>query len=415
MTSSSTFEPEESMAEPLGSPNEIVVIPDTEHDRYATFGFLTWWDQQKMRDATVLVAGAGALGNEVLKNLALTGIGRLLIVDFDLVEAANLSRSVLFRNGDRGRSKAAVAAAAVRALNPDVATCALHGDLTRDLGLGVFRHVDAVVGCLDNREARLFVNRACCKLGKPWVDGALHEMLGEARVFWPGRGACYECTLGPADYQAMNMRYSCTSLARDLVIEGKVATTPTIASIIGGVQAQETLKLLHGLPVDPGRALVFNGLTNETYTTTYPFHDDCLSHVSCAPIVECPDLRSATTSVGEMLERVRRQLGADAVLELGFDLLVDFDCANDHPSAPVLQPVSQVAESAARCPVCGALRWPRQTHRIRGDETFLHQTLQEIGVPPMDVLCGHSGTDSRCFELTGDYGAVFDFRTEREE
>jgi adenylyltransferase/sulfurtransferase len=403
------------MAEPLAAPEEpLLVIPDTEHDRYATFGFLAWWDQQKVRDATVLVAGAGALGNEVLKNLALTGVGRILVIDFDCVEAANLSRSVLFRDHDRGRQKASVAAEAVRAINPDVSICAIHGDLTRDLGIGVFRHVDAVVGCLDNREARLFINRACYKLGKPWVDGALHEMLGEARVFWPGQGACYECTLGPADYQAMSLRYSCTSLARNLVVEGKIATTPTIASIIGGIQSQEVLKLLHGLAVEPGRGLVFNGLTNETYTVTYPHHADCLSHVAYTPILECPELRSATTSVREMLAEIRRCLGPDATLELDFDLLIDFDCVNGHPSAPVLRPVSQVSEAAAQCPVCGALRWPRQTHVIRGDQPFLDRPLREIGIPPLEVLCGRAGDDYCFFELTGDYGQVFNF-VSREE
>ncbi len=156
----------------------VLVVPDTEHDRYATFGFLGWWDQRLLAEATVLVAGAGALGNEVLKNLALSGVGRLLVVDFDTIEAANLSRSVLFSDGDRGQNKAEVAARAVRRINPDVAVRAIAGDLTRVLGGGVFRHVNAVVGCLDNREARLFLNRACLKVGKPWVDGAIHEMLG---------------------------------------------------------------------------------------------------------------------------------------------------------------------------------------------------------------------------------------------
>jgi molybdopterin/thiamine biosynthesis adenylyltransferase len=387
---------------------DVLVIPDVEHDRYATFGFLGWWDRRRVAEATVLVAGAGALGNEVLKNLALCGVGRLLVVDFDAVESANLSRSVLFREADRGRNKAEVAAEAVRRLNPDVAVRVIAGDLTRAVGGGVFRHVDAVVGCLDNREARLFLNRACLRVGKPWVDGAIHEMLGEARVFARGRGGCYECTLVRADYEAMNVRYSCSSLARDLVLEGKVATTPTIASIIAGIEAQEVLKLLHGLAVDPGKGLVFNGLTNEAYTVTYPFKESCFSHQSCGDVEECPGL-SASSTVAGTLAHMRGRLGEDAFLELELDLLVDFECANGHPSPPVLEPVTRVPESAARCPDCGSLRWPRQTHVLDGSEPYQDRTLADLGIPPFGLVCGRTPRGGiRYFELTGDYPRFFD-------
>lgn len=403
------------MPEPSEIDDLILVVPDTEHDRYATFGFIGWWDQRRIAEAVVLVAGAGALGNEVLKNLALSGVGRILIVDFDTVEVANLSRSVFFGEEDQGQGKADVAARAVRRINPDVAIRAITGDLTRDLGAGVFRHVDAIVGCLDNREARLFLNRAAFKIGKPWVDGAIHEMLGEARVFWPGRGGCYECTLVPADFKAMSLRYSCSSLARQMVLEGKVATTPTIASIIGGIEAQETLKILHGLEVDPGKGLVFNGLTNETYTVTYPYHQNCLSHQSCGTVEECADLTVSST-VAEVLERLRSRLGEGAVWVLDFDLLVEFECVHGHPAPLVLRPVSQVVESAAPCPVCGSLRWPRQTHKVRGDEPFLDRQLSDLGVPPLSLLCGRgAGGEIRYFELTGDYPQVFDFHTGSKE
>ncbi|MBI4708275.1 MAG: ThiF family adenylyltransferase [Candidatus Omnitrophica bacterium] len=92
------------------SNEKVIKITDTATDRYATFGFISWWDQEKIRNAKVMVAGAGALGNEVLKNLALMGIGHIFIVDFDTIEAANLTRSILFKEKDNGRKKAEVAA-----------------------------------------------------------------------------------------------------------------------------------------------------------------------------------------------------------------------------------------------------------------------------------------------------------------
>jgi adenylyltransferase/sulfurtransferase len=391
---------------PAGRP---LVVPDTDHDRYASFGFMSWWDQRKVREATVLIAGAGALGNEVVKNLALVGVGQLLIVDFDTVEAANLGRSVLFRDSDRGHKKAETAAAAARRLNPDVATGWLDGDLTRQVGLGLFRRADVVVSCLDNREARLALNRSCYRVGRPWVDGALHEMLGEVRVFWPGRGACYECTLGPADYRAIDLRYSCSALARDRLLEGKLATTTAIAAIIGGAQAQEVLKILHGLPVQPGAGVVWNGLTNDVYGITYPVDAECPSHHAYGPILECPGLRAGTTTAAQMLAHVRHAMGSAAVLELDHDLLVGFDCVAGHTFEEAAGPAAAVTESAAVCPACGRSRWPRLAHRLCGDEPYLGRPLAELGVPPLHVLAGRSGDHRQYFELTGDGEALWKF------
>ena len=148
-----------------------------------------------MEKAKILVVGAGALGNEVVKNLALMGVGYIYIIDFDTIEAANLSRSPLFREGDNGREKAEVAAARAKEINPDIHVQYLHGDVTTQIGLGVIRRMDVIIGCLDNREARLAVNRYAYWMNKPWVDGAIQELLGLVRVFVPGQGACFEVRL----------------------------------------------------------------------------------------------------------------------------------------------------------------------------------------------------------------------------
>ena len=129
--------------------------------------------------------------------------------------------------------------------------------------------MDVIIGCLDNREARLAVNRFCYWVNKPWVDGAIQELLGLMRVFEPGEGACYECTLTEQALRDLSLRYSCPLLARQNVLLGKVPTTPTIASIIGGMQSQEALKLIHNMPVEPGKVMHFNGMVNEMHTTAY--------------------------------------------------------------------------------------------------------------------------------------------------
>src|SRR5277367_6713270 len=96
------------------------VEPDAEEDRFARFRLISWWDQERLAGARVLVIGAGALGNEILKNLALLGIGRVFIADRDRVENSNLSRSILFRERDCGRPKAEVAAERAAEIYPGI-------------------------------------------------------------------------------------------------------------------------------------------------------------------------------------------------------------------------------------------------------------------------------------------------------
>ncbi len=382
--------------------SETIVITDPDSDRYHTFGYISWWQQEVVRDATVLVVGAGALGNEVLKNLALMGIGRLIIADFDTIEDSNLSRSVLFRASDRGRRKVNAAAERVKELNPDVQVMTWHGDINFEMGLGVFRHVDAIIGCLDNREARLSINRFSWAIGKPWVDGAIQELMGIVRVFWPGRGACYECTLTDLDYQIIGLRYSCPLLARQNILQGKVPTTPTSAAIVAGFQTQEALKLIHGMEVQPGKAIMINGLTNDIYTTEYPVKEMCMSHSRLEPIVELPDAAGATITLADMLAMARETLGEEAVLEFDGELVVAMHCSNCGERAAVFQRMARLYESAADCPACGTKRDMDMTHRINGDEDFLERTLAEVDFPPLGILRARNGDKRIYYELTGD-------------
>src|SRR3954467_2627693 len=104
-------------------------------DRFGRFKLISWWDQDRLARARVLVVGAGALGNEIVKNLALLGIGHLLIADMDRVENSNLSRSVLYRESDNGKFKAAAAARAARDIYPQIKAHHFNGNVVHDLGL----------------------------------------------------------------------------------------------------------------------------------------------------------------------------------------------------------------------------------------------------------------------------------------
>jgi len=390
------------------TPEKSLIIPNLKKDRLGTFSLISWWEREKVADAKVMVVGAGALGNEVVKNLALMGVGHIFIVDFDTIELANLSRSILFRESDSGRKKSEVAAARVKEINPNVHVQYFHGDITTALGLGIFRRMDVIIGCLDNREARLAVNRFSYWINKPWVDGAIQEFLGLARVFVPGEGACFECTLTDQARRDLSIRYSCPLLARENILLGKVPTTPTIASIIAGIQSQEALKIIHDKPIEPGKVLHFNGMTNEVHTTAYTPVEDCESHWTYGDIIELP-LRTDTTTLDDMLQIAHRDLGPDAVIELDQELILSLNCPQCGTREEILQPISAVGFNRAHCSVCGLLRETEMTHTIQGDESFLSRTLASIGVPPLHILRAYNTEEYRFYELNGDLEEALHF------
>lgn len=377
--------------------DDVLIIDDG--DRYGRFRLISWWRQERLRDAKVLVVGAGALGNEVLKNLALLGVGRVFIIDYDTIESSNLTRSVLYRADDAGRPKSERAAAAVKAINPEVRVASLNGDVLTDLGLGVFAEMDVVIGCLDNREARLWINRQCWKVGKPWVDGAIQEISGVAKVFVPPSSACYECAMTERDYQLINLKYSCPLLKREDIAEGKVPTAPTISSIIAGLQTQEALKLLHGLAVQAGAAMVFNGEANNFYITRYQRREDCLSHETYGEIRDVP--LGASDPARALLEAV----GGETLL-LDRDLLVDLSCPKCGVKKEMVRPLSRVTLREGRCGTCSGIMLTNIVHVVEAGSALAKRPLRELGVAPFDIVKVAAGTGGVYARLARDRDAV---------
>jgi adenylyltransferase/sulfurtransferase len=376
--------------------DDVLVIDES--DRYGRMRLISWWRQERLAAAKILVVGAGALGNEVLKNLALLGAGRVFIIDFDTIESTNLTRSVLFREGDTGRSKAERAGAALRSINPDVKVRALNGNVITDLGLGVYQDMDVVIGCLDNREARLWINRQCWKAGKPWVDGAIQEISGVVKVFVPPGSACYECGMTERDYQLINLRYSCPLLKREDVAEGKVPTAPTISSIIAGLQTQEALKLIHGLPVKAGTAHVFNGESNQFYATAYQRREQCLSHESYGEIVD------VDVSAADPVEKLFAATGG-VKLHLDRELVTELACGACGAKREVMRALAAVSQRDAVCG-CGKAMKPAMTHAAERGGPLAGRALREVGVPPYDVVKVETATSGLYARLAKDRGAA---------
>lgn len=383
----------------MSKPEPDLIID--EDDRYSRMRMIGWWDQKKIAAAKVLVVGAGALGNEVLKNLALLGFGHIYVIDMDLIDTTNLTRSVLFRSADAGKPKAEVAAKMMRDINPDCQVYPIMGNVLAHVGLGLVRDMDVVFGCLDNREARLWVNRMCWKVETPWIDGGIQEINGVAKVFQPPHGSCYECAMTEMDYKLIALRYSCPLLRQDEILQGKVPTAPTIASLIGALQVQEGLKLLHGLPTAESSALVFNGVANRFYKTDFPIKEDCMSHEFYESPTEL-DLKVSDATVGQFFETFQSVTSqAASSIELDRDLVVEVTCpACDHRES-VNEPSCLVGSDRAVCSECSQPMVPKMVSRIEPgvmDEVALSQ----IGLPAYDIVKVDCEGEVRFVLLAGD-------------
>lgn len=247
-------------------------------DRYSRHLLIEWFDQDFVRNASVLVVGAGAVGNETLKNLALLGIGQIKIIDFDRIETHNLTRSVLFGENDVGLYKAEVAAKAVSRLNPDTKVAACVTDLWDFLTVDQLKRLDAVFCCVDNYEARIRLNRLCLLAGVDLYNSGIDSRFVSIERFpfrsQPGN-ACYECGLPESVHSHIRERYSCSWLKKRVYEENKIPTTIITSSIAGAKLCALFLHQMHdGCPNGAVR-LYTDTIGGNSSVVSLPRNEDC--------------------------------------------------------------------------------------------------------------------------------------------
>lgn len=356
---------------------------DATQSRYHRQELITWWDQSRLAASNVLVVGAGAIGNEVVKNLALVGVGQITIVDMDIIEHSNLARCVFFREEHEGKSKAEVLAKQAMALNPEIVAHSFSMPVQR-LGIGMISEFDLVIGALDNREARAWVNQASRKLGKYWIDGAIEGLRGLVRTFGP-TGACYSCTLSEADYKQMSHRRSCALLAPEEMLSGKTPTNATTAGIVAGVQVQEAIKLLVGredLLSLVGKCWVYTGDSMDSYVTAYQADEFCLAHDFYEKIVE---LQNAS-SISEILQRAKSDLESEPVaVDFEEDLIQMLPC-EDCGGLESSKVRSAFNLGEGKCKGCGAQLTGTISTSISTDDPRINMPLSELGLPEVEII-----------------------------
>jgi len=219
-----------------GTGEEVSDLSEKELDRYSRQIMLEeigYQGQLKLKQAKVCVVGVGGLGNPITIRLAAMGVGKIRIVDRDVIELSNLHRQTMFNEGDIGQVKVETAAKKLRKLNSDIVIEELPVSVNDYTALDVVDGCDVVIDALDSVNARYSLNKACIEKKIPFVTGAAVGVTGQLFTILPNESACYYCLFPALDEDSMP---TCS-------IEG---VHPSILSIIGGIEVSEAVKIITG-------------------------------------------------------------------------------------------------------------------------------------------------------------------------
>jgi adenylyltransferase/sulfurtransferase len=386
------------------------------------YNLISWFDIEKVRKATVLVVGAGALGNEVLKNLALLGVGNIIIVDFDTIEYSNLTRSVLFRKSDAELQayKSEIAARRIKELNPEINTYWLKGDIEKEVGLGYFKNSDVIIGCLDSMLARYVVNNYALRFRKPWVDGGIKNLDGHAGVHAIDK-SCYACSLSDEAKQSMAIREGCADIFNENMSYGRIATTPISASIIGAIQAQEALKLIHGYQDGEkfenfqvcktllNKNFYYEGMNMDAYEiTTDDYFDICPHHDTWENVISDHFITTEIT-IEQLFEYLEKKY-QDKILALYLrnPFVTHLLIKPGDRKYELMVPDSKVGDFIIKNDI--KIDFEETAYKLPSPEggynlidqnfEWKHLTLEQVGIPKFDVLHIESQTKDYYIEMT---------------
>lgn len=252
-------------------------VDDDLFDRSRRIG---WLDLEAVARSRVLMVGAGALGNEVAKNLVLSGFRNITIVDMDHVVGSNLSRCLFFSRADVSNrtSKVDAIARGILRLSPEAKPVPFCQRIER-LPDGVFKGHDLVLGCLDNIQARIHTNSHSYLAGRTYIDGGMDGFVGRVMVARPPEGACVQCGMNRTHSKIAELRFSCTG--KEVVFhEPRVAAEITTTSVISAIMVREALKVVSMRPeMLISNVFYYDGQRNLSEELEVDLNPSCPVHV----------------------------------------------------------------------------------------------------------------------------------------
>jgi molybdopterin-synthase adenylyltransferase len=357
-------------------------------DPFARQRLIEGWSQQRLSSATVIVVGVGALGNEVAKNLALAGVGRLLLCDPDVVDITNLNRSVLFTEADAGVAKVDAAARALARLNHGTEVVARQATLSAGIGLGELAAAQLVLSCLDSRRSRQQLLGRCALAGAPLVDGGTGSWSGEVRVRTSLETGCYACSLTWYERGESDVPRTCAEIQPPGAAPASIATTSLVASWMTVV----ALRILLVLPVGY-EGLRIEALTGSTAPLAFTLDPQCPYHERLPPVDQHLPVSSADT-VAVLLATLPS--ATDVHTWTAFAIASRcLHCGTRSEYDP-----KRAAGGLSRCVGCQAVLRPQTTQNLADADPSA--MLNGLGVAPQEILRVRSaGRGDRWVQLAG--------------
>ncbi len=337
-------------------------------DRYARHRAIAGFSQQALADSRIVVVGAGAIGNEVVKNLVLLGVGRIELIDLDTVEIHNLTRSVLLRESDLGHPKAAAVARHAASLDPAVTITPRVGDVRDLLTVSQLRGATALIAALDNFEARIRVNQLCWLAGVAWINAAIDSRHATVEAFpfdASATSACYECGLPASVYRRLAERSSCGGLARvaraERIMPTTIITTALAAARAVQLALQPLLAASAAAAATGATRWLIDSQTGLASLSRLSSNPDC---PGCAALPRGVRTVTSDRSPAQILAAARAALVAADVADVAAagirfadPIVWRLRCRRCGPTddtlAAELQPARRVSERLTHCDGCG--------------------------------------------------------------
>ena len=287
---------------------ETLKISARNQDPFDRQKYIPGWNQSALELGKILIVGAGALGNEVSKNLAQCGVGAITIVDSDQVELTNLNRCVYFRRSDIGSQKAATLGSRIREYFPDTAVTEICGRF-EDVDNVALKDTDLIVSCVDNMDTRLTINRWCAELRKPLVDGGTDGLYGRVQTILPPDSTCLDCGWRETHRSFLLERHRCGQ--KSSWFEQPDLAVSTATSAVAACQSMEVIKVLglthsenqvdlddRTLNTLSNKLWLLDFHTNQVQVLQNPRDPECPYHDHSSQVCE-PDISESETSDGE--------------------------------------------------------------------------------------------------------------------
>jgi molybdopterin-synthase adenylyltransferase len=369
------------------------------------------WSQENLRDSVVVIVGVGAIGVEFAKNLALSGVGHLILIDFDTISLSNLSRTVLFTKEDIGKHKAMVAATKLKELATEETFTVdyIIGDVVHDVGDGILTIADLLVGCVDNAMTRKHLSWISNRHSTPYIDGSINGFECQFSVHKYPESSCYFCSVSPnAVAQEKMVRFSCDDFKRRSFEEQKVPTTQNISAEIAARMSNEAVKILfhnsENFKIQYGNRFRFNGRDNTFENIQLPTNPECLVHDNVSQMISTSLTNESTLK--ELFDYIEsNELFSEDYLLDTLDtsiFVIEAFCKKCGKSISINKPKHRVYADELYCDECinnhvineGNTHYISKTEFDSTSKEFLNFTLMELGIPPFSVLKVTSYEDS---------------------